>query len=275
MIKINNLHKSFKNTEVLNGFTCSFDTGIYGLLGPNGAGKTTLIRCIAGLYNFKGSIEFDNAESAGSRKKKCNIGYLPQKFGLFPNLKVIEMMQYFATEKNVHFDEIEKVLDFVGLKDKINQKTSALSGGMIRRLGIAQAILGSPSVILLDEPTVGLDPEERIKFKEIVSNLNDKIIILSTHIVTDVEDVCDNILVMRDGALIFNAEPDQLKNTAKGKIYIIPQEDKSLLKEEYIIQSELRNADKKLLKVISSQKQSFKAADPTLEDGYICCLKNI
>lgn len=276
MIIIDSLTKSFKKTKAVDNFSCVFDTGIYGILGPNGAGKTTLIRCIANLYNFdSGKISFGETGNKNKKNSCCNIGYLPQKFGMFPHLTVYEMMKYFAIEKNLSEKEIEPVLDIVGLSNKSKQKISSLSGGMVRRLGIAQAIMGTPDVILLDEPTVGLDPEERIKFKNIISELKGVTVILSTHIVADVDDICSHVFVMNDGSLLFNGSSEDLKKMADKKVYMVSENEKEQITGTYIVQSRIENNHRIFLRILSSEKQTFEAVPPTLEDGYICCLKNM
>lgn len=200
MIKIENVSKNFRRHKAIKGITCELDKGCYGLLGPNGAGKTTLLRCILGLYPV--------SEGVVSLQKGEQIGYLPQRFGMFHELKVKEMMYYFAAAKKVSKEkreaEIERVLADVNLSEKAEEKVGHLSGGMQRRLGIAQAILGDPDILFLDEPTTGLDPEERSHFKEIIRKLakDDKIIVISTHIVQEVEAVCDRVLIMKDGTLL-------------------------------------------------------------------------
>ena len=200
MIRINSVTKKFKHREAVRDFTCELAAGCYGMLGPNGAGKTTLLHCILGLYPVtSGSVEMENG---------MTIGYLPQKFGLFRELKVIDMMDYFAVAKKLpkgkRTDEIMRVLDLVHLSDRAQDKAGQLSGGMQRRLGIAQAVLGDPDVLLFDEPTTGLDPEERARFKEIIRQLDRerKCIVISTHIVEDVESVCDRVIMMKDGELL-------------------------------------------------------------------------
>ena len=172
MLILKNCTKSFKKTKALNDFSCEFKHGIYGLLGPNGSGKTTMMRCICGLLSpEKGSIECD-----------CeNIGYLPQQFGAMKSLTVYETMRYFATLKKIpksnQDNEIRYCIDLVNLSDKIKNKVGSLSGGMVRRLGIAQAIMGNPEIVLFDEPTAGLDPEERVRFKSLLRKIkNDKTI---------------------------------------------------------------------------------------------------
>ncbi len=213
MICIRNVNKVFRKRYAVRNVTCEINPGCYGLLGPNGAGKTTLLRCILGLYSVTdGEIMLDKDEK---------IGYLPQRFGLFRELKVRDMMDYFAVAKGIakkeRKAEIEKVLKLVNLLERADDKVGNLSGGMQRRLGIAQAILGDPGIIFLDEPTTGLDPEERARFKEVIRELaqTGKIIIISTHIVEDVESVCDRVLIMKEGRLLENVTVEQACNFAE------------------------------------------------------------
>ncbi|WP_051437706.1 ABC transporter ATP-binding protein [Eubacterium xylanophilum] len=203
MINIYNISKSFKRRNVLNDLSVDFERGCYGLLGPNGAGKTTLIRCILGLYKTdEGSIKVGD---------DIQIGYLPQNFGMFNELSLKDMMEYFAASKKIPKDkraeEIEKALTYVNLADRMNDRVSHLSGGMKRRAGIAQAILGNPDVLIFDEPTTGLDPEERARFKEVIKRLREdgKCIIISTHIVDDVEHICDKVVIVKDGHVLINS----------------------------------------------------------------------
>lgn len=224
MIRIENVTKRFKRREAISDFTCELTAGCYGLLGPNGAGKTTLLRCILGLYPLTlGSVKMEDGVSAG---------YLPQKFGLFRELKVIDMMNYFAVAKKVpkgkRTDEIMRVLSLVHLSDRADDKAGHLSGGMQRRLGIAQAVLGDPDVLLLDEPTTGLDPEERARFKEIIRQLDRdrKCIVISTHIVEDVESVCDRVIMMKDGKLLEHATVEEM--------CAFPGEENSTLEQGYL-----------------------------------------
>lgn len=207
MIQIERVSKRFRKREAIRDFSCNIEAGCYGLLGANGAGKTTLLRCILGLYPVSsGKILID---------KDITIGYLPQKFGLFHELKVIDMMDYFAVAKKIpkekRMDEIIQVLELVNLSDRAGDKVARLSGGMQRRLGIAQAILGNPDILLFDEPTTGLDPEERARFKAIISRLDKKkkCIIISTHIVEDVESVCERVIMMKEGKLLENVTVGQ------------------------------------------------------------------
>ena len=170
MIRIHNCNKNFKKIKAINNFSVNISQGVYGLLGSNGAGKTTLMRCICGLYQTdSGKIETDIE----------NIGYLPQKFGMFRELTVREMMEYFATlkkiDKSLQKAQIEDSIEKVNLSGRIDDRISTLSGGMVRRVGIAQAILGNPQVVLFDEPTAGLDPEERLRFKNVISRIKKRL----------------------------------------------------------------------------------------------------
>lgn len=279
MITISNLTKSFKKTLAVNNFSFEFDNKIYGLLGPNGAGKTTLLRCLAGLYDYTGSIKENGKEISALKEHERNIGYLPQKFGMFGQLTVKEMLQYFCLQKGISVKsaDIEACIKSVGLEDKTNKKISTLSGGMVRRLGIAQALLGKPSLIIFDEPTAGLDPEERIRFKNIVKSLHGKCtVILSTHIVSDIASVCDETIIMNDGKLICCGTSEEISQKAKNKVYLIPEEKQNLIKGKYyIIQNTSDETGKSQLRFVSQENQNFDTVEATVEDGYICSIKNI
>ena len=202
MLILENVSKKFRKREALKDVTLRMEEGCYGLLGPNGAGKTTLLRCVLGLYPVSsGRISFDG--------KPGEIGYLPQKFGMFQELTAYDMLYYFAAVKKIpsHLrkEEIEKALKLVNLEDRYGEKVGKLSGGMQRRIGIAQALLGNPKLIFLDEPTTGLDPEERMRFRDIMNEIREgRTILLSTHIVEDVEYVCDRVIIMNHGRILEN-----------------------------------------------------------------------
>lgn len=269
MLKLNNCTKTFKKKRALDGFSLEMKSGIYGLLGPNGAGKTTLMRCICDLYSLdEGSIE-----------KSQNIGYLPQKFGMFKQLKVYDMMEYFAILKNIDKTqreaEIKRCIEAVNLSDRLYDRVKSLSGGMVRRLGIAQAIIGNPDVIIFDEPTAGLDPEERMRFKNIISQISgDNIIIISTHIVTDVEAICDRIILMDKGKLIFSGTGADVANIGNNKVYLVEAEKQKELQGNYYIKDRVENDKGSYLRILSNQHQPGKSLTPNVEDGYICALKN-
>lgn len=212
-LEVRNLTKKFKRKTVLNDISITLEPGIYGLLGLNGSGKTTLIRCLCKIYKTpKGTISYDGRDWDFSQK----IGYLPQNFGLFRDMKVkdmLELMAYVKGNSVVNQNELDEVLGRVNLLERKNDKISALSGGMVRRLGIAQALLNNPEIIIFDEPTTGLDPEERVRFKEIIKGLSrDKIIIISTHITADVEDICNKCIILNAGGIVFADTVNNLKS---------------------------------------------------------------
>lgn len=275
MLKINHLSKKFGKKQVLNDISYEFRDGIYGLLGPNGAGKTTLIRCILDLYHCpKDIIQLEQL-------KNCEheyFGYLPQRFGIFPNLTVEEQLQYFANlkglDKTMWAGEISRVLELVHLSDERKNKGRKLSGGMVRRIGIAQALLAHPKVLLLDEPTTGLDPEERIRFKNILFNIkNDTTVILSTHIVEDVEAVCDKILIMNKGNIIVEGTQNDIRRYADGKVYEVPRN--KVEKNDYI-EKEIQVDEDVYVRILTNRvMKDIEPIMPTVEDGYLCILKEI
>lgn len=270
MLKFNNCTKKFKNKLALNDFSAELSSGVYGLLGPNGAGKTTLIRCVCDLYRLDG----------GSIVKPDAIGYLPQKFGMFKQLKVYNMLEYFAVLKNIKKEEqkgeIERCAEAVNLSDRLYDRIRSLSGGMVRRLGIAQALLGNPEVIMFDEPTAGLDPEERMRFKNIVKRISgDNIIIISTHIVSDVEASCDKIILMNAGKLVFSGTGTQVSEIGRDKVYMVESSRRGELKDEYYVCDTVEIDGISYMRVLSENEQPGELVPPTVEDGYICAIKNI
>lgn len=197
MINIIGLQKKYGKKEILHNITLELQNTTYGLVGANGAGKTTLIRILAGIIApSEGRVMVNGQKDA--------VGYLPQKFGCFPEITVYEQMQYFACLKklpeNMQKDEIDKVLLMVNLNEQKNVRCNKLSGGMVRRVGIAQALMGSPQLLLLDEPTVGLDFEERKRFNQIIQKLEGKMtILLSTHLIEDINNVCKKVILIQNG----------------------------------------------------------------------------
>lgn len=207
---IKNLEKNYGKKKVLNGLTYEFTHGIYGILGPNGAGKTTLMKCILGLEKYEGSIEIEEKEK---------MGYLPQNFSLFRQLKVMEAMEYIAILKKAGTDNLNEILEMVNLGQEKNTKIKNLSGGMLRRFGIAQALVGNPDILIIDEPTVGLDPKERVRFRNLLAQIQgERVILLSSHIVEDMEAVCDEILIIKDGRIIISGNKEDLIHSMAGKI---------------------------------------------------------
>lgn len=278
MVELKNVSKAFKKKIVLNNIHYTLEEGIYGLLGPNGAGKTTLIRTIANLYDVQhGEILIDGI-NIKKQNKLGNIGYLPQKFGVFTDLTVQEMMDYFANVKKINWKErkkqIEECLKVANLESEKKKKAGHLSGGMIRRLGIAQALLGNPKLMLLDEPTAGLDPEERIRFKGIISKIRKgKTILISTHIVEDIEACCNHILVMKDGVILKGGTNEEIRNFAKNRICEVEKDSLEELHVSYYVEREYEKNDQIFSRVIVSGDTNIAKTEPTIEDGYMCLLK--
>lgn len=281
MLNIRNLNKKFGTKPVIKQFSYSFQEGVYGLLGPNGAGKTTLIRCITQLYSVsKETIFFEEIPVEKYKNYLSQIGYLPQKFGLFRDLKVHEMLEMLAGLKGIQGkqakQEVVRCLALVNLSDRIDSKVKTLSGGMIRLLGIAQALLGDPKIILFDEPTAGLDPEERLRFKWVVSEIaKGKTVLLSTHIVSDIEACCDQVLVLSEGELAMSGSCREIQDRAVGKTYILPKEDLKSFNGQYAVQSQFEEGGKIYCRILTAASCNGTPAEPTLEDGYICILKKI
>lgn len=208
---IENLSKSYKDKKVVENISLILKPGVYGLLGANGAGKTTLMRMLCGILKADtGSVKFDGI-GASSEEYRDVLGYLPQDFGYYPEFTGMEFLMYMASLKGLNKASAKKrateLMDLVGLGDKGKKKIKTYSGGMKQRLGIAQALLNDPKVIILDEPTVGLDPRERVRFRNMIAELGkENIVLLSTHIVSDIEHIADVVLMMKEGKLIFQGK---------------------------------------------------------------------
>lgn len=279
MLEVKSLSKSFGSKEVLRSISFSLEAKVYGLLGANGAGKTTLMRCMAGLYEpQRGEILYNDVRINKSKAFHGNLGYLPQAFGMFHELTLYEMMDYMCSLKGVDksrcSSEIFKALAMVNLEDKARDRIKTLSGGMIRRAGIAQALLGDVKVMLLDEPTAGLDPSERVRFKSTIRELKkDKVVLISTHIVEDVDACCNSVIVINEGTVLFEGPCEELKNIAKNRIYNVAANNfDSIVGEKFILQvNEIEG--KVYHRILAKEKQGFDSEKPSLEDGYMCLVK--
>ncbi len=280
MIKIEQVCKKFGRKEVLKNIDCELDKGIYGLLGPNGSGKTTLMRCLTNLYPLtSGNITINGISS--KRGSKIRIGYLPQFFGLYKELTVWDSMRYFCNLKRVPKGDvkstIESCLFAVNMTDRAKTVGRKLSGGMIRRVGIAQALIHSPELVLFDEPTAGLDPEERMHFKNVVSNLGkDETVIISTHIVEDIEACCDSVIVMKAGEICCVKTCDELVEMAKGKVYACKKGMEQEIEGNYFIEKQYEENGEIYYRVLTGQSCSvLNPLSPSLEDGYMCVIKEL
>ncbi len=284
-IEIRNLNVSYGNKQVLFDVSLTIDRGMFGLLGRNGAGKSTLMKTLVGLVPIQsGEISICGISSENKKDLRSIIGYLPQEFNMYPNMKVDEALDYLGTlsemKSRVLRERIEKVLEIVNLKEDRSLKVKALSGGMKRRLGIAQAILHNPKVLIVDEPTAGLDPEERIRFRNLLSNLaEDKIVILSTHIVGDIEMTCNRLSVLNNGRIIFNGTTKEIVDSAKGFTYEVkvPKSQIYDFKNRYVITAQKDFGDYVGMKLLFKGKpdDKFVPVNPTIEDGYLNLLYDI
>lgn len=226
---INGLTKLFKDKKAVEGVSLKISNGVYGLLGPNGSGKTTFMKMICGILDpSEGSVTFDGND-VSTEEYRAELGYLPQDFGYYPDFSGMDFLLYMAALKGIPKKEAgrrsEELLNAVGLSDSAKKKVKTYSGGMKQRLGIAQALLNDPKLIVLDEPTAGLDPKERVKFRNMFSKLGkNSIVLLSTHIVSDVEHIADTILIMKDGRIIYNDSADKTDDLEKFYLEIFGEE---------------------------------------------------
>ena len=224
MLEIRNIVKTFgKNVTAGDDVSLTLERGVVGLIGHNGAGKTTLMQMIATLTRpSSGQILFDGVDIAKKPDDmRRRLGFLPQDFGVYPNLSALEFMQYFAALKGVRDPaRIGYLLELVNLHDKADRPAASFSGGMRRRLGIAQALLGDPDILVVDEPTAGLDPEERLRFRNLLADLGfKKLVIMSTHIVSDVETIAGRLAIMNKGKLVVCETPEAILGNARGRVW--------------------------------------------------------
>ena len=233
-IEIKGLNKFYGKKQALFDVNLSIQQGMFGLLGRNGAGKTTLMKTLATLLQKKdGEITVCGVPIENAKEIRRIIGYLPQEFSMYPSMKVGEAMEYLAILSGLSGAErkerIDALLKKVNLTEHRDKKVKALSGGMKRRLGIAQALLNNPKVLIVDEPTAGLDPEERVRFRNLLSEIaEDKIVILSTHIVGDIEATCEDIAIINEGRVIYNGTVDALLQEAEGRVFTMTASKREL-----------------------------------------------
>lgn len=223
MLELRHVSKAFRDLKAVDDVTLKLGTGVVGLVGHNGAGKTTLMQLVATLARpTAGTILFDSVDivrKPDAMRRK--LGFLPQEFGVYPNLSALECMQYFAALKGVRDPaRIRHLLELVNLSEHAARPAASFSGGMRRRLGIAQALLNDPDILIVDEPTAGLDPEERLRFRRLLSELGfGKLVIVSTHIVPDVESIAGQLAIMRKGRLLALETPDAILQRARGQVW--------------------------------------------------------
>lgn len=278
-ITINQLSKKYinGNVQALKEINATIPDGIFGLLGENGSGKSTLLRMLATVAPVQsGNIHIEEYDIVKDTSKiRSILGYLPQKFDFFEKLTVYEMLEYVAILKKIDNREkaIMEIIDEINLKDKTHSKISKLSGGMKQRVAIAQALIGNPKYIILDEPTEGLDPNERLRFREVISKRrNISNIIISTHIISDIAVLCENVGIMKKGKMVYCGTIKKLLEQIEGKIYIdiIKSNENIDIKKYKNVISILRKKDTIEVRFISEEDVSYEYAqvNPTLEDAY-------
>jgi ABC-2 type transport system ATP-binding protein len=282
-ISIQKLTKSYtRGTYALKDIDLEIGNGVFGLLGPNGAGKTTLMNILVTLLKpTSGEVTIDGLDLQKDRKQiRKMTGYLPQDFSRFAKFKVWEFLDYTASlneknRKSVRMDKVDRFLEDVALFDVRDRQAGKLSGGMKRRLGISQTLISGPKFMVIDEPTTGLDPEERVRFRSLLSDFSreDRIIILSTHIVGDISSTCSSVALLNSGEIVFHDTPEELMDTAKGKVWKLTASHSELdrLKEDFTVISTVPSKGGYELRVVADDIKREEAiqADPNLEDAYV------
>jgi ABC-2 type transport system ATP-binding protein len=264
----------------LRDFSIELGPGVIGLLGPNGAGKSTLMRMLATITRpTEGTIQWNDVDIVKSPDEiRMVLGYLPQDFGVYPNLNAIEFLEYMAAIKGLDSKSarrrIDELLLVVNLKDAAKRPLGGYSGGMKQRVGIAQALLNDPQLLIVDEPTVGLDPEERVRFRNLLSDLaGQRIVILSTHIVSDVEATATEIVIINKGCKLQHDVPEKLLNVLDGKVWqwIVPSNEIPALKQQHIVSGMVRHSEGVQVRVVSASSPALDAQVilPSLEDVYL------
>ncbi len=283
-LEIQNVSKRYaRNKYGIKDFTIQIEKGILGLLGPNGAGKSTLLKMIATVHKPSSgiiSLNKNNIVKDPNYMRK-QLGFLPQDFGVYPNLNAFEFLRYMGAMKGVGgpplHERINQLLDGLNLMEAAKKPIGSYSGGMKQRVGIAQALLNNPKIIIFDEPTVGLDPEERVRFRNLISDLaNDCIVILSSHIVSDIDTIADKVAIMKNGSLISYANQEQIIQNVTNRVFetSIEKEHLSSFKLQHTVVSTMRKDGKLLVRFIADQPmENAINQKPNLEDAYLFLTK--
>jgi ABC-2 type transport system ATP-binding protein len=280
-LSINNVSKQYRHDSWgLRDFSLELGPGVLGLLGPNGAGKSTLMRILATITDSTGgAIAWNGVDIARHPDNLRQVlGYLPQDFGVYPNLNALEFLEYMAAIKGLDGQSakrrIDELLLLVNLVDSAKRPLGGYSGGMKQRVGIAQALLNDPQLLIVDEPTAGLDPEERVRFRNLLADLSgERIVILSTHIVSDVEATATSIAIIDKGQRITHAAPETILQAVEGMVWtwVVSSEEFTKLKQNHLISSTARRSDGVHVRVVSAQQPNLTAepVSATLEDAYL------
>lgn len=277
-LRIDRVTKNYGSKIACDRLSVTLEKGVYGLLGANGAGKTTLMRMMCGILSpTSGSISYDGIDVSREEYRDI-LGYLPQDFGYYPEFTAQDFMMYIAALKGIPKSKAKlktsELLETVSLTNEAKKKIKTFSGGMKQRLGIAQALLNDPKILILDEPTAGLDPKERVKFRNIISRMGaDRIILLSTHIVSDIEHIANTIMVMKDGRLIHEGSPEEIISAITGKVWECTVDSRTAdsLTEKYPIINTRNENEKIFLRLVCDEKpcESAENAEAALEDLYL------
>lgn len=280
-LRLDRLTKQFGSAIAVDRLSATLTPGVYGLLGANGAGKTTLMRMIRDVLKpTSGSVVWNGApiERLGERYRSV-LGYLPQDFGYYPDFSALDFMLYLSALKGLDSKAAKRrsmeLLDLVGLKNVAKRKVKTFSGGMKQRLGIAQAVINDPQVLVLDEPTAGLDPKERVRFRNLISALaQDKVVILSTHIVSDVEYIADEILIMRAGQIVASGTIEEILAQVSGVVWecvVTPREADVMSARMAVGNVRYDHAGMAIVRIVSdtAPHSSARLVEPTLEDVYL------
>lgn len=281
MISITHLTKTYPgNITALRNIDLEIGQGMFGLLGPNGAGKTTLMRIIAGLISpTTGQVTVFGYPLTGAGKLavQSRLGYLPQEFSFYPHLTAHEFLDYLGilkgiTDARARRFQVDELLELVHLHDIGSRPLKTFSGGMKRRVGIAQALLGSPRLLIVDEPTVGLDPEERVHIRNLLAEIAGRsIVLLSTHVIEDIGHSCADLAILHQGQILFRGQPADLIEQARGQVWSLCTEDSPLDDENLRVVSTLQLKENTQYRVLGQPAEYYHAqsVEPSLEDGYI------
>ncbi|KKO54034.1 ABC transporter ATP-binding protein [Paenibacillus sp. DMB20] len=269
-----------KDTWALRDIDLPLKPGIVGLLGPNGAGKSTLMKILATVSQpTSGTVTWNGTDIRKNPDElRRTLGYLPQDFGMFPNLNPVELLEYVAALKGLVGRQVRTrildILELLNLHQTLKRSIGSLSGGMRQRIGIAQALINDPQLLIIDEPTVGLDPEERVRFRSLLTDLSgERIIIFSTHIVSDIEATADQIAILSKGQLLMKSDPQKLLQHARGKVWsvTIPDQELQDARTKWTISAAIRREDGLQLRIVSDEPPLLQAIEvsPSLEDAYL------
>lgn len=288
LLSLKNVSKTYKNgVKALDDVTINIEQGMFGLLGPNGAGKSSMMRTIATLQSpDSGEIHLDGLDILNNKNEfRKTLGYLPQEFGVYPKMSAHDLLHYFATLKGVTSKAdrnaiVDKALEVTNLSEVRNKHVAGYSGGMKQRFGIAQLLLNDPKLIIVDEPTAGLDPAERRRFLNVLREIGtNHIVIFSTHIVDDVKELCTDMAILNGGKILAQSTPKNMVTTLEGKVYTqtIDRESLEVFETQHNVISTSFNEDNELMVRVFSDDvmdSAFAKASPTLEDVYFTTLRN-